>query len=150
MREILRNFIAGRIIILNNGQSLFDLVEILMKNKSESLTPEFENKLKKLMQEDKAFDSDFIRRETSIFRLGKRCPKIRRNSTREVICAVTIVKVYRRPYPHHGNTSSCSRTLIVWKQSLGTRSTDLGTLRMAHSRGFEPLTSAFGVYRFKK
>ena len=37
-----------------------ELLKILLKNKSESLTPEFENKLKKLMQEDKAFDSDFI------------------------------------------------------------------------------------------
>ena len=34
-------------------------------------------------------------------------------------------KLYRRPYPQHGNTSSCSRTLIVWKQSLEPRSMDL-------------------------
>ncbi len=54
--------------------------------------------------------------------------KIRSNGTREVVCAVAIVKVYRRPYPHHGNTSSCSRTLIVWKQSLESRSTDLEAL----------------------
>ena len=73
--------------------------------------------------------------------------KIRGNSTREVIRAVTIVKIYRRPYPHHGNTSSCSRTLIVWIQSLEPRSTDLEALGMAHPRGFEPLTSAFGGQR---
>ena len=73
--------------------------------------------------------------------------KIRGNSTREVVRAVAIVKVYRRPYPHHGKTSSCSRTLIVWKQSLEPRPTDLETLEMAHPRGFEPLTSAFGGQR---
>ena len=61
--------------------------------------------------------------------------KIRRNSTREVVRAVTIVKIYRRPYPHHGNTSSCSRTLIVWKQSLEPRPTGLEALEMAHPRG---------------
>ena len=70
--------------------------------------------------------------------------KIGRDCTREVKSFVSFVKVYRRPYPHHRTSNSCSRTLIVWKQSLGTRSADLGTLRMAHSRGFEPLTSAFG------
>ena len=74
-------------------------------------------------------------------------PKIRGNRTREVVRAITIVKVYRRPYPHHGNTSTCSRTLIVWKQSLEPRSTDLKALEMAHPRGFEPLTSAFGGQR---
>ena len=61
--------------------------------------------------------------------------KIRGNRTRKVVRAVTIVKVYRRPYPHHGNTSSCSRTLIVWKQSLEPRPTDLEALGMAHPRG---------------
>ena len=73
-------------------------------------------------------------------------PKIRGNSTREVICAVTIVKVYRRPYPHHGNTSSCSRTLIVWKQSLEPRSTDLEALEMARSGRFELPTPRFVVW----
>ena len=61
-----------------------------------------------------------------------------RNSTREVTCAVTIVKVYRRPYPHDGNTSSCSRTLIFWKQSLEPRPVDLALRRLAPRDGFEP------------
>ena len=66
--------------------------------------------------------------------------KIRGNSAREVVRAVTIVKVYRRPYPHHGNTSSCSRTLIVWKQSLEPLSTDLLVWKMERVKGFEPST----------
>ena len=73
--------------------------------------------------------------------------KIRRNRTREVVRAVTIVKVYRRPYPHHGNTSSCSRTLIVWKQSLEPRSMDLEALEMARSgRGSMPIRGAIGYF----
>ena len=71
----------------------------------------------------------------SFHQLRKAMPKIRGNSAREVVRAVPIVKVYWRPYPHHGNTSSCSRTLIVWKQSLEPRSTDLEALGMAHPRG---------------
>ena len=72
--------------------------------------------------------------------------EIRRNRTREVVRAVTIVKVYRRPYPHHGNTSSCSRTLIVWKQSLEPRPTDLEALGMARSGRFELPTPRFVVW----
>ena len=72
--------------------------------------------------------------------------KISGDSAREVVRAVTIVKVYRRPYPHHGNTSSCSRTLIVWKQSLEPRSTDLEALEMARSGRFELPTPRFVVW----
>ena len=74
-------------------------------------------------------------------------PKIRGTSTRDVTRAVAILELYRRPYPHHGNTGSCSRTLLVWTQSRDPRFADLEALEMAHPRGFEPLTSAFGGQR---
>ena len=68
--------------------------------------------------------------------------KIRRNRTREVKSFVSFVKVYRRPYPHHRTSNSCSRTLIVWKQSLGSRSTDLGPLGMVPDEDAVCLTDA--------
>ena len=53
--------------------------------------------------------------------------KIRWDWSGEVTGFISFVKAYRQPYPHHGITSSCSRTLIVWKKSLDPRSTDLKT-----------------------
>ena len=64
--------------------------------------------------------------------------EIRGNGTRKVVRAVTIVEVYRRFYPNNEKTSSCSRTLVYWKQSLEPQSTDLALRRLAPRDGFEP------------
>ena len=77
--------------------------------------------------------------------LVKAMQKIGRNRTREIKSFVSFVKVYRRPYPHHRMSNSCSRTLIVWKQSLEPRSTDLETGKMARSGRFELPTPRFVV-----
>ena len=59
---------------------------------------------------------------------------------RMLVADCSFVKVYRRPYPHHRTPNSCSRTLIVWKQSLGTRYLELDTWKMERAKGFEPST----------
>ncbi len=56
--------------------------------------------------------------------------KIRGNGTKEVACTVTIVKIYRGPYPHLRNTSSSFRTVIIWEQSIELWSTDLEALEV--------------------
>ena len=75
--------------------------------------------------------------------LGKAMAKISGNSAREVVRAVKIVKIYWRPNTHHGTKKSCSRTLIVWKQSFEPRSPDRLVWKLERVKGGStPLTSA--------
>ena len=55
--------------------------------------------------------------------------------TQEVKSFISFVKVYRRPYLHHRTSNSCSITLIVWKQSLDTRSWDLWSWKLERVKG---------------
>ena len=54
--------------------------------------------------------------------------KIRGNGTREVVCAVTIVKNIPETLPTPWKHKLLFRTLIIWEQSLEQRSTDLEAL----------------------
>ena len=73
----------------------------------------------------------------------------RRSSRRHTAGFRSVVKVCRRPYPHHDRTNSCSRTLIVWKQSLVPRSKDLLCWELERVKGFNcPHTAPMHISLF--